>query len=342
MKCGFSIISSCLISILIPFRNAAKYLPACLDSICAQSETHWQVIAVDDGSTDDSAQILADYAKNDTRFTLLTNSGSGIIAALRVAFAQSCGQLITRMDADDMMAPSKLALLKDTLMQSGPGFVATGLVSYFSEAALGAGYQRYERWLNDIHLSGTGYQQIYKECVLPSPCWMVWRGDLEKVGAFDSDVYPEDYDLCFRLYKNKIRILSVQQVLHFWRDYPERTSRTDPRLADQSFMELKLNRFLELEVQAHHKIIIWGAADKGKQLAKLLIAKGVDFDWVCDNLKKEGQFIYQKKILSYRTVVDSRTSLVVVAVVQDGAKAVIAQFLQENHFVEYESYYWFC
>jgi glycosyltransferase involved in cell wall biosynthesis len=331
-----------IISILIPFRNAAKYLPVCLDSIRAQSETNWQVIAVDDGSTDESAQILATYAKNDARFVLLTNSGSGIIEALRLAYAKSHGELITRMDADDIMAPDKLALLKDTLMQSGPGFVATGLVSIFSEATLGTGYQRYERWLNDIHISGTGYQQIYKECVLPSPCWMLWREDLEKVGAFDSDVYPEDYDLCFRLYKNKIRILPVQQVLHFWRDYPERTSRTDPRLADQSFMALKLDRFLELEVQPHHKITIWGAADKGKQLAKLLIAKGVDFDWVCDNLKKEGQTIYQKKILSYKTVVDSRTSLVIVAVVQDGAKDTITQYLRGNHFVEFESYFRFC
>ena len=110
----------------------------------------------------------------------------------------------------------------------------------------GSGYRRYERWLNNIHIQGTGYEQIYKECVLPSPCWMLWREDLVRVGAFDSDIYPEDYDLCFRLYENKIAIIPALQVLHHWRDYPERISRTDPRLKDQSFMALKLDRFLIL------------------------------------------------------------------------------------------------
>src|SRR5687768_4427435 len=107
-----------LISILIPFRNAEKYLPACLDSICTQTETQWQVLAVNDHSTDNSAQIVQEYAQKDPRFQMLHNPGEGIIAALRAALAQSTGELITRMDADDIMMPTKLAALKNILIQN--------------------------------------------------------------------------------------------------------------------------------------------------------------------------------------------------------------------------------
>ena len=331
-----------LISILIPFRNATPYLVECLNSIRAQTDSHWQVIAIDDHSTDRSAEIVAEFAKNDARIHLFANSGCGIIAALRTALANSSGALITRMDADDVMLPTKLAALKNILIQNGRGTVATGLVQYFRDPELGTGYQRYERWLNGIHQNGTGYQQIYKECVLPSPCWMLWRDDLEKVGAFDSDVYPEDYDLCFRLYQNKITITPALEVLHRWRDYPERTSRTDPRLSDQSFMELKLNRFLELELKPSEKITIWGGAERGKNLAKILLAKGIDFNWVCDNPKKEGQTIYGKKIQSYKTLTDPHNSKVIVVVVQDGAAAKITAHLHAHGFVEYKNYYYFC
>ena len=52
-----------VITILIPFRNAEPYLRACLDSICNQTESHWQVLAVNDHSVDGSAQIVGEYAK---------------------------------------------------------------------------------------------------------------------------------------------------------------------------------------------------------------------------------------------------------------------------------------
>lgn len=331
-----------LISILVPFYNAEKYLAECLESIRVQTETRWQVVAIDDHSTDGSTQIVEEFAKKDPRIQMLKNPGHGIISALRTAFTASSGVLITRMDADDIMMPNKLAALKKILVQNGRGFVATGLVSYFRDSELGTGYRRYERWLNDIHKNNEGYRQIYKECVLPSPCWMLWRDDLEKVGAFDSDVYPEDYDLCFRLYKNKVHIIPALEVLHRWRDYAERTSRTDPRLSDQSFMELKLSRFLELELKPHDKITIWGGAEKGKLIAKILLAKNIDFDWVCDNPKKEGQIIYGQKMLSYKTIASPHNSVVLVAVVQDGAQTEITKYLKEKDFVEYKNYFRFC
>ena len=329
-------------SILIPYKNAAKYLKPCIASIIDQTEINWEIIAINDHSSDESAQIIDEFCAHDKRIFNYINNGKGIIDGLRMAFEHSTGTLITRMDADDIMAPDKLADLKQILMKSGLGTVATGLVRYFSDGILGAGYQRYANWLNGLHSKDNCYSEIYKECVIPSPAWMVWRSDLISVGAFDSNIYPEDYDLCFRFYKMGFKIVASQQVLHFWRDYPERTSRNDPRLKDQSFMSLKLNRFIELETKANDRFVIWGAGRKGKLLAQLLNDKEKNFSWVCNNKNKIKKRVYNKVIESHNTLLPNNNFKILIAVAERGAQKDISRFLDENGFRENQDYYFFC
>ncbi|MEM1121466.1 MAG: glycosyltransferase, partial [Bacteroidota bacterium] len=204
--------SNPLISIIMPVKNTAVFLTDCLNTIVRQTEAHWELLAINDHSTDNSWEILRQYAQRDSRVKVINNDGKGIIAALRLAYRNSQGQLITRMDSDDKMMPEKLAILKQQLLQGGTGHLATGLVQYFSENKLGDGYQKYQNWLNDLTLEGANFRDIYKECVIPSPCWMVHRSDLEKCDAFRPDQYPEDYDLCFRFYENNLMVLPNNQI----------------------------------------------------------------------------------------------------------------------------------
>ncbi|MCB0382128.1 MAG: glycosyltransferase family 2 protein, partial [Psychroserpens sp.] len=108
-----------LISILTPFKNTSLFLKECLESICNQTYTHWELLIVDDHSADDSYQIVDDFAKKDSRITLFKNTGSGIIHALRLAFEKSSGSYITRMDSDDIMHPEKLQIMLNDLQQYG-------------------------------------------------------------------------------------------------------------------------------------------------------------------------------------------------------------------------------
>lgn len=330
------------ISILIPFRNASQYIAACLESIQKQAEPDWEVIAVDDHSQDDSLRIVRQFADSDSRIKIYSNNGSGIIAGLRTAYANATGQLITRMDADDIMAEEKLSELKNLLMAHSSGVVATGLVRYFSDEKLGEGYQKYADWLNEIHKNDLGYTDIYKECVIPSPCWMIWREDLDRVGAFDSDIYPEDYDLCFRLYKQGLKIVSSKKILHYWRDYAQRTSRTDPRNKNQDFMALKLDRFLELEMSSADSLVIWGAGRKGKLLANLLTQKGIAFQWVCNNDKKHGKTVHNSKIVSHESLLNQKGIKALIAVAQRDAQDDIADFMEGAKFRKNKDYYFFC
>ncbi len=276
----------------MPVRNALPYLQDCLDSILAQDSNDWELIAINDHSTDDTFLVLQAYAQKDARIIVHNNRGKGIIAALRLAYQQAQGTYITRMDADDWMPPNKLSHLSAQLQAAGKGHLATGLVHYFSAQALGEGYRRYANWLNGLTTTGTNFEALYKECVIPSPCWMVHRADLEACQAFVPNRYPEDYDLCFRFYEAGLKCLPSQTILHHWRDSSERTSRHDPHYANNSFLPLKVHYFLRLHYQEQRPLVLWGAGKKGKTVARLLQEAAIPFHWVCNNPKKIGHNIY--------------------------------------------------
>ena len=146
-----------LISILIPFKNTSVFLPECIESIVSQKYQNWEIIAVDDHSSDNSLAILEHYTSMDTRIKVHTNKAEGIISALRTAYYLSKGELITRMDSDDIMNPNKLQILAAGLEKHGTGHVAIGGVQYFSDRGISNGYERYERWLNKLTSLGANY-----------------------------------------------------------------------------------------------------------------------------------------------------------------------------------------
>jgi len=304
------------ISIIMPFKNTAEFLEECLDSILGQSEESWELLAVNDGSTDESVSIVSNYAKKDSRIRVMENKGEGIIEALQTGYSNSSGAFITRMDSDDIMASTKLECLIGLLNQQGLGFVATGLVHYFSSSGvLGEGYYKYQQWLNGLTQKGENFQEIYKECAIPSPCWMLHRPDFEAIGGFGSNVYPEDYELAFRMYSKGLKVIPTDQVIHHWRDYSTRTSRTHIHYADNGFIQLKTQSFLQIDYDPSGQLILWGAGKKAKAMAKILQSKGCSFHWVCNNPKKIGKEIYGKILTHYATLpfVKSQQHLVSVA-----------------------------
>lgn len=302
------------ISILMPVKNTGKYLKECLDSIFNQTFKKWELIAVDDGSSDDSLEILKACENDDNRIMVFTNNGSGIIDALRHAYSKSSGNYITRMDSDDVMMPEKLQLMVQQLQTNGKGFLAVGLVEYFSEDKLGEGYQKYTSWLNHLTRKNSNFSDIYKECSIPSPCWMVIREDLDVAGAFASDIYPEDYDLAFRFRKTGMKISGVNKVLHRWRDYSMRTSRTHEHYSDNRFARLKVMHFISQDRDENKDLILWGAGKKGKQIAKLLTERDVKFIWVTNNPKKIGRHIYNILLEDVSTLDQFKNAQIIIVV----------------------------
>ena len=319
-----------LISILMPIKNAGPYLAECLASIQNQTEKHWEVLAVDDGCTDNSVEIFNTFAKQDKRFHLFRNEEAGIIPALRMAYSHSSGGFITRMDADDIMPEDKLETLKAYLLQRGKKHLATGLVKYFAKGGVKPGYQFYEQWLNSLTRSGKNYTDIYKECVIPSPCWMVYREDLDACGAFNSNEYPEDYDLAFRMMGSGLKVIPSDKVLHLWRDHSDRTSRNDPNYADNRFLELKLDWFLKLSHNPNKTLVIWGAAKKGKICARRLLAADIPFTWMCNNPNKINKSVYDTLIENVKHINEIPNKQVIVVVANKEQQAEIRTQLAED------------
>ena len=331
-----------LVSILIPFKNTAHFLPECVGSILAQTYQNWEVLAIDDHSNDSSKIILKNFCEQDSRIKVFENDGVGIIPALRKAYAESSGQLITRMDSDDIMSPNKLQKMVSSLLEKGRGHVAIGQVKYFSARGISNGYERYETWLNQLTQSGTNYSEIYKECVIPSPCWMTYRADLEACGAFTRDVYPEDYDLTFRFYEKGLQCIPCDEILHFWRDYDTRTSRTSEHYAQNYFLDIKLHYFLKLEYDQNRLLTIWGAGSKGKEIAKGLLNRNIHFHWLCDNPNKIGKDIYGKKMRSYTELKKLENPQSIITVANEEAQIMIRDFFSNLEQSPMDDYFFFC
>ena len=113
--------------------------------------------------------------------------------------------------------------------------------------------------------------------------------DLEAVGAFNSEIYPEDYDLVFRIYRQGLTIVPLDKVLHFWRDRSNRISRTWDCYKDNRYFDLKLRNFLDLDRDSSRQLVVWGAGRNGKDLARLLADRKETFHWVCRQSQKDRQ-----------------------------------------------------
>lgn len=331
-----------LVSILIPFKNTAGFLPECIQSIIRQNYKNWEVLAIDDGSTDESWAIVNQFAASDPRINVIKNSGTGIIYGLRTAYTHSSGDLITRMDSDDIMSPQKLGTLVSSLLAYGKTHIAVGQVKYFSHRGISNGYERYEHWLNLLTEKGANYSEIYKECVIPSPCWMVFKEDLDQCGAFESDRYPEDYDLTFRFYENGLKCIPCNVVLHHWRDYDTRTSRTSEHYAQNYFLDIKLHYFLRLEYNAKRPLTVWGAGNKGKNIAKSLVKKNIDFKWLCDNPKKIDKNIYGVQLEHYSKLGEIKNPQSIITVANEEAQIEIKSFFFELGQKPMQDYFFFC
>lgn len=97
-------------SILIPTYNQAYYLPACLESLLVQTCHNWEAVIVNDGSTDNTCEVLDSYSRRDGRFRVLYKENGGVSSALNLALENSSGKWICWLSSDDMFEPDKLEI----------------------------------------------------------------------------------------------------------------------------------------------------------------------------------------------------------------------------------------
>lgn len=184
------------VSVLLPVYNGERDLPTALDSILAQTIQDWELIAVDDGSTDRSGQILQDYAARDDRFRIIRRSNGGVAAALNDALAAAGGEFCARMDADDIALPERLGLQVEYL-ERNPNCVAVGTqVILIDEDGDEIG---------PMKGLPTDHESIDRALLsfawpIVHPSVMMRTDALCKIGGYSVEAFPlEDHDLFLRM-----------------------------------------------------------------------------------------------------------------------------------------------
>jgi glycosyltransferase involved in cell wall biosynthesis len=258
----------------LPVWNAEATLQACLDSLSAQSLTDFELIAVDDGSSDNSRELLFAHARRDGRLRVVAEPHRGLVPALNEALARAQSRLVARMDADDLAHPDRLALQARRLETDnvvdmlGCGVRVTG-------GARNAGLLAYAAWSNRLLTHEDIVRDLFVESPLVHPSLMTRREAFESLGGYRHDGGPEDYDLLLRAHGRGMRFAKLPEVLLDWHDSENRLTRSDPRYHSDRFRKRKIEALLDGPLQPGRPVVIWGAGPIGKAWAKDLLARGV-------------------------------------------------------------------
>ncbi|MBV5341609.1 MAG: glycosyltransferase [Deltaproteobacteria bacterium] len=286
------------VSILMPIRNEERYIQAALDSLFRQTFTNWELIAVDDGSSDRTAAILDDAAGKDHRVQVIHREGGGLVAALNAGLEACRAPLLARMDGDDICHPRRLEL-QSAYLDTHPG---TGLVAcnfrHFPRTGLKQGMIDYETWQNGLSNHSLIIRDLFVESPFIHPSIMVRRTVLEELGGYHDNSWPEDYDLWLRMAAAGVKFARLPQTLLFWRDHPERATRTMDEYALHAFRACKCHHLLHGFLQKSTDIVIAGAGLEARAWQRLLAAVEVTVStWLDVDPRKIGRILHKAPVI---------------------------------------------
>ena len=182
-----------LVTVIIPTYNYAHFLPEAIQSVLSQTFTDYEIIVVDDGSTDNTRSVVAQFDER-VRYVYQENSGPNV--ARNAGIRESQGRYIAFLDADDKWLPDKLTL-QVPLLEANQlvGLVYAGMYLFDSETDAVIGYHPLERCQR-----GQVLRQLYLDQFVPAPTPVVRREVFDSVGSFDEHrVTSDDWDLWLRI-----------------------------------------------------------------------------------------------------------------------------------------------
>ncbi len=323
------------VSILLPCYQAAKTLPGTLASIHQQHFLDFEVIAINDGSTDETLAILNAAAASDERIRVFDILHQGIVAALNFGLEKASCDFIARMDADDVMHPERLQLQVDFLRQHPETGLVSSLVKHTGNAATQAGYAHYIQWINRICSAEAIALNRFVESPLAHPSVMFRKELIACYGSYRDGNFPEDYELWLRWLEAGVRMEKIETYLLDWSDLPSRLSRTDKRYNADSFYALKnvyLIRFVAGRARGR-RVWLCGAGRLARKHSqsfreKISIAGFIDID-----PKKIGRRIENLPVIALEELGNPSENYVISYVGNRHAREWIADELMKKNFV---------
>jgi len=174
-------------SILIPVYNVEQYLHECFESIYNQTFNDFEVIIVDDGSTDNSGSVCDEYSKRDNRFKVIHNDNHGLIYSRRCALAHAIGEYIIFLDSDDYIDTNALSVIKKTFDQNNCDCVIYGLRQILNGSVIYTNTEEQDVTINDK-------QALFEKYFLTDRYNNIWRKAVRRT-VFDGRDYSAYYHL---------------------------------------------------------------------------------------------------------------------------------------------------
>lgn len=261
-----------MVSITLPVYNAEHTLVACLESLLNQTYTHFEILAGDDGSSDQSLEILRRYEKLDKRLRVFNFPHRGLVPTINELIHNATGSFIARQDADDLSYPNRLEEQVHCL-QTQPKLeaCATQVRLFREDAEVGEGHKRYVSWCNALLSLEQMYQQRFTEQPLVHPTVMLRNDVYKKYGLYrwdENHSFPEDYDFWLRALSKGITIKKIDKVLYDWRDSEKRLTRSHSHYSQEAFFRCRVHH-LKIYIQelcehrsskeSSAKLYFWGA-----------------------------------------------------------------------------------
>lgn len=258
------------VSVVLPVYNGALYLKEALDSILVQSYQYFECIVIDDGSTDDTLNILLEYKKRDQRLVIITRENRGLVQSLNEGILISKGKYIARMDADDISHPDRLEKQVEYMEQNEDVYLlgtnyALIFESGIDEEAKKAAEGTHRRSQAPIERKNW-FLSTNETMKFIHPTIMLRRELFDKIGLY-REYKLEDLELYFRTGIHHLRIDKLEEELLDYRVRNTSKSRIDKR-EDQTreLMEVKVEYLVQTVFQksCDIKYLIWGADISGK------------------------------------------------------------------------------
>ena len=330
------------ISIVMPARNAAGTLPHALESIRRQTSADWELLAVDDGSMDETGPILESAARADARVRVLPQAALGIAAALQRGCAAARGAVIARMDADDWMAPERL-LRQLQFLESHPQIgVVSCRVRHGGDQAAQAGYQAHVAWTNSLLTPADIALRRFVESPVAHPSVMFRRELLQQHGGYASGDFPEDYELWLRWMDAGVQFAKVDAELLIWNDPPARLSRTEQRYRAGAFYRTKcvyLARWLKRQVEPSREIWLWGAGRITRRRFRTINTAGIAISGFIDvDAKKVGRLRDGRPVVAPCNLPSRDQAFILAGVSTRGARELIGAELSGRGRIEGRDY----
>lgn len=207
------------ISIGVPFHNVEEYLPQCLDSILRQTFTDFEVIMMDDGSTDGSFEICQKYAAKDSRFKLIHQENDGVAKARNNCLRHMTGDFIAWVDSDDWIEDDYFERLIRTQERTGADMVCIGIKTFMNnEFYMGSHQDKYGAFPGHVIPKKIGMSDVFWGIYALISVWgNIMDAKLYKGVVFSEGIALDDQGNKFKLFLQSKKIVGIPELGYVYR-----------------------------------------------------------------------------------------------------------------------------